>query len=100
MRRNVSSALAKLSLPRLGGDALPRERLFARLDTLCVRPLLWIEAPAGAGKTTLVASYVEARKLPVLWYEIDSGDCDAGSFFHHWQLRQRRCFTVPPILPG
>ena len=74
--------LAKLSPPRLA-DAIPRERLFARLDALRTRPLVWVEAPAGSGKTTLLGSYVEARGLNALWYEIDGGDRDIASFFHH-----------------
>lgn len=87
-----ATRLAKLSPPRLA-DAIPRERLFARLDALCTRPLLWIEAPAGAGKTTLLGSYVEVRGLNALWYEVDGGDRDIASFFHHLA-------TAAATLPG
>jgi len=77
--------LAKLSPPRLSG-ALPRERLFAEMDRLRRRPGIWVWAPPGAGKTTLLASYIEARKLGCLWFEIDQGDRDLASFFHHLAL--------------
>ena len=60
-----SPALAKLTRPRLY-DALARPRLFALLDEAATRPIVWISAPPGSGKTTLVASYVEARDRPCL----------------------------------
>ncbi len=37
--------------------------------------MTWISAPAGSGKTTLVASFLEAHKIPCLWYQIDEGRC-------------------------
>jgi DNA-binding SARP family transcriptional activator len=39
--------------------------------------------PPGAGKTTLVASYLVARKLPGLWYQVDQGDTDVATFFYY-----------------
>src|SRR5512134_2117817 len=78
-------ALAKTSRPKLFG-ILPRERLFAALDETLWRRLVWIAAPPGAGKTSLVASYVEARKLDGIWYQVDSGDADPASFFYYLRL--------------
>ncbi len=74
--------LAKVSRPRLFG-VVPRERLFALLDDNLGRPLIWISSPPGAGKTALTASYIEARELPALWYQIDGGDADPATLFHH-----------------
>ena len=62
---------------------VPRERLFSLLDENRGRPLIWITAPPGSGKTALIASYLEAREFPFIWYQIDSGDADPGSFFLH-----------------
>ncbi|RDE49148.1 MAG: hypothetical protein DVS81_18240, partial [Candidatus Accumulibacter meliphilus] len=59
--------MAKLSRPRLA-RVHPRERLFKRLDECLEHPAVWVSGAAGAGKTTLIASYLSARKLPALWY--------------------------------
>jgi ATP/maltotriose-dependent transcriptional regulator MalT/DNA-binding SARP family transcriptional activator len=74
--------LAKLTRPKVH-RALQRERLFEHLDQARDRPLVWVVAPPGAGKTTLVSSYVEARKLKAAWYHVDAGDEDIGTFFYY-----------------
>ena len=75
-------ALAKLTRPKLY-DALPRPRLFSLLDEAATRPIIWICAPPGSGKTTLVASYLEARDLRYVWYQADIGDTDPATFVHY-----------------
>jgi hypothetical protein len=85
-RRSVKKGpmLAKLTPPRLP-TIIPRPRLFRELDRARKRPIVWITAPPGAGKTTLVASYLETRKLPTLWYQIDEGDADPATFFYYFR---------------
>jgi hypothetical protein len=78
-------ALAKLTRPKLY-DALPRPRLFALLDEAATRPIVWVCAPPGAGKTTLVASYLEARGLRHLWYQVDIADSDPATFVHYMRM--------------
>jgi DNA-binding SARP family transcriptional activator len=74
--------LAKLTRPRTEG-LLRRERLFGQLDEARARPVVWIAAPPGAGKTSLLASYLDARKLPGIWYQVDAGDADPATFFYY-----------------
>jgi len=67
-----------------------RMRLHDWLDAARERPVVWISAPAGAGKTTLVSGYLRARQLPALWYQVDAGDVDIASFFYYLGLAAKR----------
>jgi len=91
---NKKLALAKIARPRLH-DVLARTRLFGVLDKAARRPVVWLCAQPGAGKTTLVASYLEARKRPGIWYQVDAADADPGAHAQairhgrrRWRLRR------------
>ena len=73
---------AKLVRPRLQG-IFPRHRLFRALAEQAETAAVWICGPAGAGKTTLVNSYLDARDMACLWYRLDESDGDIASFFYH-----------------
>ncbi len=78
------SAIAKIIRPRLSG-VLPRPRLFRILNQNRT-PVTWVTGPPGSGKTTLVASYLDTRKLSCIWYQIDQGDGDIATFFYYLGL--------------
>lgn len=80
--KNQTTRLAKLTRPKLH-NVLARERLFALLDAARERALVWVVGPPGAGKTALVASYLDARKLGGVWYHLDASDHDPATFFHY-----------------
>ena len=80
---NKPASLAKLTQPTLARSVHMRERLFEMLDQARRMPIVWICAPAGAGKTTLIASYLNAKRVPSLWYQMDTGDNDPGAFFYY-----------------
>lgn len=65
-----------------------RERCFKYLDKLAQK-LIWLSGPAGAGKTTLISSYLERDDQPVLWYQVDETDRDIASYFYHLTLGVR-----------
>ena len=81
--------LAKLTRPSPEG-LFPRKRLFQRLDQARTRPVIFITAPPGSGKTCLVTSYLKDRKLPCLWYQVDKGDADLATFFYYMGLAAKK----------
>src|SRR5512143_3465723 len=102
------SDLEKITRPRVAGILL-RTRLFDLLDGGRNRPLTWISGPGGSGKTTLVASYLDVRELPCLWYQMDEGDGDIATFFYYMGLAAKRAaprsrrqlpFLTPEYLHG
>jgi LuxR family transcriptional regulator, maltose regulon positive regulatory protein len=65
---------------------LPRERLFKTLDELRAHPMLWLGGPPGAGKTTLIASYLGCRRLQALWLPLEREDFEAPALFDRLEL--------------
>src|SRR5581483_4588413 len=91
-------SLAKLSRPRLY-DAVPRERLFRRLDECRPHPCIWVCGPPGSGKTTLVEGWLRARDLESIWYQLDGGDRDLSTFFYYLAEAVRPFAGQFPALP-
>jgi len=80
-----SSALGKFTRPRPVG-ALSRLRLFSALDAAREHQAVWVVAPPGAGKTTLVSTYVAQRRLRTIWYRVHEEDADPATFFHYFGM--------------
>jgi ATP/maltotriose-dependent transcriptional regulator MalT len=59
----------------------PRPRLFECLASAGEARITWIAAPAGSGKTSVLASWLHAQASPWLWYQVDDADADPASFF-------------------
>jgi LuxR family transcriptional regulator, maltose regulon positive regulatory protein len=90
-------AFAKTTPPTLAAP-VARPRLFRRLDRAGRRPVTWVWAPPGSGKTTLVASYLVARRRRALWYQVDEGDGDVATFFYYLGLAAPRRRRPLPLL--
>ncbi|UCH16877.1 MAG: AAA family ATPase [Burkholderiales bacterium] len=73
----------KLNRPRLPPDLVMRDRLLKRLDGGRTLPLTLISAPAGCGKSTLVAGWLERIDWPGVWLSVDSQDSDPRRFLTH-----------------
>ena len=73
----------KLHVPRLRPGLVPRARLMERLDDGLGRGLSLVCAPAGYGKSVLLADWVRRVRAPVAWLSLDLGDNDPGRFWRH-----------------
>jgi LuxR family maltose regulon positive regulatory protein len=73
----------KLRLPRQRPGAVPRSRLVHRLTEATARELTLVCAPAGSGKTTLVADWARTARRPVTWLTLDEGDNDVVRFWRY-----------------
>jgi LuxR family transcriptional regulator, maltose regulon positive regulatory protein len=62
---------------------VPRPRLTARLDEGLARGLVLVCAPAGYGKTVLLADWAQRSRRPVAWLSLDPGDNDPARFWRH-----------------
>jgi LuxR family maltose regulon positive regulatory protein len=76
---------AKLHGPPTHGDWVDRARLLDQFDREVARPLMLVAAPAGFGKTTLVAQWLNRRRSPraTAWVSLDAGDNDPVSLWTH-----------------
>jgi LuxR family transcriptional regulator, maltose regulon positive regulatory protein len=74
----------KLQIPQSNIRPLPRPHLTAQLDEVFVqhRCLVLVTAPAGFGKTTLVANWASTQSN-VSWLSLDVEDNDAMAFLQH-----------------
>ncbi len=75
--------LTKITPPTLKKNVLIRKQLFKRLENADHESAIWLTGPAGSGKTSLVASYLNEKRIPAIWYQIDSGDNDISNFFYY-----------------
>ncbi len=73
----------KLHMPGPRPDLVPRPRLVEALDEGLSRGVALVCAPAGYGKTVLLADWVRRGQQPVAWLSLDAGDNDPARFWHH-----------------
>src|SRR5215831_3706813 len=78
--RLVPLLTTKLSCPCPYEDGVARPHLIRKLNQGSTRQLLLLCAPAGWGKTTLLAEWVHQRSSPVAWVALDEGDNDSIRF--------------------
>jgi LuxR family maltose regulon positive regulatory protein len=72
----------KLFIPSLRPNLVARPRLLAQLDVGLRGPLTVLAAPAGWGKSTVLAAWCTmAGDRPVAWVSLDGGDNDPVRFW-------------------
>jgi LuxR family transcriptional regulator, maltose regulon positive regulatory protein len=80
MQKTGTLIRTKLRLPFTRTGLVTRERLQERVTQGLRAPLTLVTAPAGFGKTTLVASCIAAGGMPVAWLSLDKNDNQTGRF--------------------
>jgi len=73
----------KLYRPAPPPDAIARDVLTEWLERGSSLPLTLVSAPAGYGKTTLVAQWLADSETPSAWLQLDENDKDLGHFLEH-----------------
>ena len=73
----------KLYVPVLRPGLVPRARLADQLDDGVGRGVALVVAPAGYGKTVLLAEWVRAATRPAAWLSLDAADNDPARFWRH-----------------
>lgn len=73
----------KLMPPTVSPGHRPRPELLARLDQAVDGPLTLVRAPAGYGKSSLVAAWAVAQAAPIAWVSLDDDDNDPTRFWRY-----------------
>ena len=73
----------KLYVPGPRPGFVPRPRLAAALGEGLARGLILVCAPAGFGKTALLADWVRSGDRRVAWLSLDAADSDPVRFWRH-----------------
>ncbi len=84
-----TASIAKITRPVLAGS-FPRKRLFRLIDRARKQKVVWVTGPPGSGKTTLVSSYLAARRIHCLWDRLEEGDAEPATFFHYLGLAAKK----------
>jgi LuxR family transcriptional regulator, maltose regulon positive regulatory protein len=81
-KRDVLLA-TKLHVPRPRPGFVSRPRLVEALEGGLARRLILVCAPAGWGKTVLLADWAQRGGRPVAWLSLDAADNDPARFWRH-----------------
>ena len=73
----------KLHVPGSHPGLVPRPRLADQLDEGLGRGLILACAPAGYGKTALLADWVRRGSRPIAWLSLDTADNDPARFWRY-----------------
>ncbi|HEY7431182.1 MAG TPA: hypothetical protein VH641_10670 [Streptosporangiaceae bacterium] len=89
--------VTKLHVPRPRPGFVPRPRLAQALDEGLAKGRVLVCAPAGSGKTALLADWARGGGRPVAWLGLDGGDSDPARF---WRYAVAALDGVRPGLAG
>ena len=74
----------KLLVPPLRPGWVKRPHLVAQMNSGLERKLILVSAPAGYGKSTLLAEWVHQAPMPVAWLTLENGDNTSSRFWPYF----------------
>jgi len=83
-RHTIPILRTKLHRPPVPKDHVHRGELLGRLEEDPRRPAILVSAPAGYGKSTLVACWLKECERPGAWFSLDENDNDLQRFLIHF----------------
>jgi LuxR family transcriptional regulator, maltose regulon positive regulatory protein len=87
---------AKLFRPPVRPGIVRRNNLVERLQNAETASVVAITAPAGYGKTTLLAEWAERDRRPFAWVSVDEADGDPVVFLGHVAVALDRIEPIEP----
>ncbi len=74
----------KLHRPQPNAELIDRDRLITVMNAAREVPLTLVSAPAGYGKSVLVAQWAEQLDRPIAWLSLDASDSELRSFLQYF----------------
>ncbi|HVN53324.1 MAG TPA: LuxR C-terminal-related transcriptional regulator [Anaerolineaceae bacterium] len=90
---------ARLIPPSVGSGVIARPQLVSTLQDAVQYPLVLLTAPAGCGKTTLLAEWAR-REGPAGWFSVGPEDNDPARFWAYWLAAVQRVLPDLDVLEG
>ncbi|MCP3883692.1 MAG: transcriptional regulator, partial [Sulfitobacter sp.] len=84
----------KLHRPQLDANLVDRGRLIESMNSSLELPLTLVSAPAGYGKSVLVAQWAEQLDHDIAWLSLDASDSELSAFLRYF------ISAVDTIAPG
>ena len=98
----VDPVAQRFTIPRHSEGSLERPRLLEQLERGVAGPLTLVSAPAGTGKTVLVAAWARRAQAqgPVAWVTLEATDESPARFWSSFARGLERCGVAvrqPPV---
>jgi LuxR family transcriptional regulator, maltose regulon positive regulatory protein len=74
----------KLNRPHLKENLIIRSDLIQKLNDGLNKRMIFVSAPAGFGKSTLINSWLDRQDCPISWISLDKADNDPSRFFSYF----------------
>jgi LuxR family transcriptional regulator, maltose regulon positive regulatory protein len=85
--------LTKLNRPHSNENLIIRPDLLHKLNDGLNKRMIFVSAPAGFGKSTLINSWLDQQDCPISWISLDKADNDPSRFFSYFFTALSKIFS-------